>query len=337
MSNQLTIEDIEEYDSEICKSYVKFNTELKKCKKIKKSDKITMYLVSGKLLKKSKKCIRYSLRNREIDEKHVSELKKKFNPDLCGPIYIAKYADEMVYRILDGQHRFNAIKESNKKYNDFLFYLGIINISNKTEFAEFFNSINSNYTFKNTQLKKEKKIEDVILKLKSYFSKITIFSRNRPNIDKHLFKEFLTNNNFFASKKNNADIIFRKLININNTLLYLLKNNCVLQNTCGSKDLTENMIKKSIRNKMTLGLDREYSFLRLLNCKKEYMCEEWKKYIQRYISKKRRQKVKEISVDISSSETESSLESYSESDDDKDDNEICEKIKIVLDDDYTSI
>lgn len=281
----LQINIMTDYIKQSLKKYNNLVKEFAKCEKICLLNKIYVK-VSGKILRKYRKYIGYSQDNREVCPKHIAKMQKTFDPTRVGVIIFAQCIYAKNYKILDGQHRFTIISNAHGKYDDVPFMIEIIKINSDIEFTDHFMTINDNYVFENDQIKGRKKMDNVITQLSSKFSKNKFIGRNRPYIDKETFTEKLANNIFFASSENKASTIVNKIKEINDTLLYSLKVNIVLEGTYGSKGLKISMVNRAQKLEMALGLDREYSWLKLLNTESSNMFKHWKKYVDKHCVKK---------------------------------------------------
>jgi hypothetical protein len=131
-------------------------------------------------------------------------------------VHLAKKPDGKYYTI-DGQHRLIAYNNLCLKnlYPIQKIPAVIWNVNSDQEFLEIYEKINKRVFFDVTPY--PKKILDIIFQIEQSFNKITIvWGKNRPKINKQLFIEEMKTNDFVH--KLDADIIVKKIIDINNNL-----------------------------------------------------------------------------------------------------------------------
>jgi hypothetical protein len=208
-----------------------------------------------------KKFIKHYNGNRIINPTHVNEIVVNYikKPFFIPPLIVYYINDDKNdihdYILLDGQHRFEALKVlHSKNINPIFTYIMLSGTLDQAK--EEFKNINSNVKLSWSDLCAYEKPAELILKITQYFKNFvsTSDSPQSHKFNSVQLKEELIKNEFFKKISNTVDMVFNE-IKILNQQIYNHYSNLVLPTK--QKKLFDR-IKNQDGNKMYLLMDKEW-------------------------------------------------------------------------------
>lgn len=191
-------------------------------------------------------------------KKHIKMQNKKGKKPYFGVIDICVFGD--LKYVIDGQHRFEALKSYEETKFDVIFY-----------YVEEYDEMLEIFKLRNMNVEIPSYIKDVftdfernlLIDIQNYISNILGFkagSKNRPHINITNLMDKLSEDNFLENNSINNLKSFEKFYKTKNGMLKLLVKD---QNFCKKHKISEKMIEQSISWKMYCGLltDNKWLFL----------------------------------------------------------------------------
>lgn len=158
--------------------------------------------------------ITYNVDNRLVNEDRLAHF-RHLDFSMADPIILGKHVDADLYDIIDGQHRLECIRHTDK-YNQDRLLIDIRIYRTPEDFHRFLDIANNRMNFDHRHLRRVKYLE--VKSLLETRLRTRIWGKKRPYVIEEKFQQKLFQTRFFNRLEHSAEDVFRKLMAIHRFL-----------------------------------------------------------------------------------------------------------------------